>query len=94
MSDISKVYAQSGKIYFIRESAGAFYVSATAWFPGGESVGRAESLEDALALIIADPDSGGSIASIESNATQRGGYGHRGIKDRSRQFAWQGTHAA
>lgn len=65
MSGTRKVYAESGKIYFIRESGGTFYVSTTTWFPGGESVGDAESLEDALALIIDDPDSGGSIDSIE-----------------------------
>jgi hypothetical protein len=65
MSSTGKVYAESGKIYFFRESGGTFYVSTTSWFPGGASVGSAESLENALALIVADPDSGGGIDSIQ-----------------------------
>ena len=60
-----KVYADSGKIYLIRESGGTFYVSTTSWFPGGESIGSADSFDDAVALIVADPDSGGGIDSIE-----------------------------
>ena len=65
MSGTRKVYAESGKIYFIRESGGTFYVSTTTWFPGGESVGSADSFEDALEIIVDDPDSGGGIDSIK-----------------------------
>jgi hypothetical protein len=45
MSDTRKLYAESGKIYFIRESGGTFYVSTTTWFPGGESTGMPSPLK-------------------------------------------------
>ena len=64
MASNRKVWSDSGKIYYIRESGGTYYVSTATWWPGGESIGSADSLEDALALIIADPDSGGGIDDI------------------------------
>ena len=54
MADEVTVRTVSGQIYYIKESGGYFYVRKPSWFPGRESVGSTDTLDEALEMIEED----------------------------------------